>query len=124
MTALVVPFTRDPLPASKPAPLVALSVGVQTAEEAQLSAQLLMACAPGKPDRLEATACILKREGGACVPIVGVDDRGLVVIASADVMRRIAVTIDAAGRKGAALDLLQAADQAEHLAALFQQSLH
>ncbi len=32
-------------------------------------------------------------------------------------MRRIAVTIDQAGRKGAALDLLRACDEAEALAA-------
>lgn len=122
MTALVMPFRRDPLrpPPGDPA----RTVGCQSADEALLAAQLLLACAPPSLDRLDACPAVQMRQGAAVQPIVIVDNRGLQVIASADVMRRIAVTLDASSRQGAALDLMQAADQAEELSRQIQKGAH
>lgn len=118
MTALVVPFARDPL---RPPPAADVdAIGCQSADEACLAAQLLLACAPPSLDRLDAAPAVQMRQGDPVRAIVIVDNRGLHVIASADAMRRIAVTVDHAGRAGAALDLMQAADQAEALARALQ----
>lgn len=119
MTALVLPFT--PAALRPPAPL---NVGCQSADEAMLACQLLLACAPPRRDALEAAPAVKKALHSPWSPIVIVDDRGLHIIASADVMRRIAVTLDQAGRKGAGLDLLRAADDAEALAAHMQRGGH
>lgn len=122
MTAIVLPFVALKGPAAPPVP-DPLHVGVQTAEEAILSTQVLLACAPPALDRLEVAPAVVDRQGLPIRAVVIVAARRLDIIASADVMRRIAVTVDHAGRKGAALDLLQACDQAEALAAHCQRSV-
>lgn len=128
MTAVILSFARDGAPETSIARRLRLTdplhVGCQSAQEAVLAAQLLMACALPRLDRLEVAPATREREGSPPVPTVIVDDRGLYIIASADVMRRIAVTLDDNGRKGAALDLLRACDQAEALAAHYQRSVH
>ena len=118
--------TLHPFPAGRPmsaSPGLHL-VGTEPADELMLAAQLLLACAPPRLDRFDAVPAVKKAAGSPWMPVVIVDDRGLSIIASADVMRRLAVTIDSAGRKGAALDLLGAADQAEALAAHLQRGGH
>ncbi len=90
------------------------------ADELTLLAQLLMACAPPRRDAIEACPAVKKREGFPWQGVVMIEDRGLTLIASADAIRRMAVAVSSAGRAGAALDLMQAADQAEALAAHYQ----
>lgn len=114
------PLKGLPVRGRRPGPSLQLVEGAAPVDEAVLAAQLLLACAPPRLDKLEADPAVIKREGVAWMPVVIVDDRGLQVIASADAVRRIAVAVDVAGRTGAALDLMQAADQAEALAALMQ----
>lgn len=99
-------------------------VGTAEADELTMTASMLMACAPPRLDRLEVTPGVIKREGHPWMPVVIVADRGLDLIGSADFMRRIAVAIDAAGRQGAALDLMQGADQAETLASHMQRGMN
>lgn len=110
------------LPIRGARPALELVPTADARDEAVLAAQLLTACAPGRADRLDTVAAVKKREGSPWQPIVIVDDRGLNIIASADAMRRLAVVVDAAGRQGAALDLMQAADDAEALASHMQRS--
>lgn len=101
-------------------PALELIPGAAEGDEAALLAQLLIACAPGRPDKLDAAPAAKMRQGAPVQPIVIVNDRDLLIAASADVMRRLAVAIDGAGRRGAALDLLNACDQAEALASQIQ----
>lgn len=137
MTCIVLPFTVEPRPPATGAvvdfpprertaslPFRHTRVGCQTADEAHIAARLLLACAAPRLDRLDATAMLMKREGQPYRALVVVHWGGLDVIASADAMRRIAVNVDFAGRQGAALDLLQACDQAEALADQMQRSHH
>ena len=124
MTALVLPFGRTAPPPPPMAIPANLNVGCQSADEAMLACQLLLACAPPRRDALDAAPAVKKSLHQPWTPIVIVDDRGLHIIASADVVRRIAVTIDQAGRKGAALDLLRACDDAEALAGHMQRGGH
>ncbi len=79
---------------------------------------------PRALDRLDTCPAVVKRAGQAFRPtvIVMVDDRELIF--SADAARRIALTIDGAGKRGAALDLMQVADLAEALAAKLEGKLH
>lgn len=108
------------LPMRGARPTLELIPNAGAGDEAVLASQLLLACAPGRPDKLEAAPAVKMRQGEPTQPLVIVDDRGLMIIASADAMRRIAVLIDGSGRQGAALDLMQAADQAEALASHLQ----
>lgn len=134
MTASIYPFAPQarayatgPLrgqPIRGASPTLELVADATPADEAVLAAQLLLACAPGRPDKLEAAPAVKMRQGAPTQPIVIVDDLGLLVVASADAMRRIAVVIDAAGRQGAAHDLLQACDQAEALASHLQRGMN
>ncbi len=94
------------------------------ADETILAVQLLTACAPPRFDRLEAAPAVKMRQGAPVQAIVIVEADHLHLIASADVMRRMAVVVDGAGRTGAALDLMQAADQAEALAGALQRGAH
>lgn len=127
MTAIVLPFAVQPSSTATPpthALRPATRIACQSAEEAGLAAQLLLACAAPRHDRLDAVPTLMKREGQPYRPLVVVHWGGLDVIASADAMRRIALTIDFAGRQGAALDLLGACDTAEALANQLQRSHH
>lgn len=108
------------LPIRGARPTLELVPTAEADDETILAAQLLLACAPGRPDRLDCCPAVKKREGFAWQALVIVDHGGLSIIASADVMRRMAVVIDSAGRRGAALDLMNAADQAEALSAHMQ----
>lgn len=129
MTAIVLNLDAARRGASAAADQVAVRTGpatvsIQSAQEALLLGQLLLACAPPRLDRLEATPAVRQREGSAPAGLVIVTDRDVHIIASADTMRRLAVRIDDAGRTGAALDLLRACDQAEALAAHLHRSLN
>ncbi|WP_312782042.1 hypothetical protein [Brevundimonas sp.] len=117
-TATVIPLRpADPTP-PRPAPIIALC-------EPDIAQRLTAALfRPRALDRLETCPAAVKRVGQAYRPtvIVMVDDRELIF--SADAARRIALTIDAAGKRGAALDLLQVADTAEALARKLEGGLH
>lgn len=112
------PLSGLPIRGSRPA--LELIPTAEAADETVLAAQLLMACAPGRADKLDCCPAVKKREGDPWQALVIVDHRGLSIIASADVMRRMAVVVDGAGRMGAALDLMNACDQAEALSAHMQ----
>lgn len=112
------PLRGLPIRGSRPA--LELIPTAEAGDETILAAQLLLACAPGRPDRLECCPAVKKREGAPWQALVIVDHGGLSIIASADVMRRMAVIIDSASRQGAALDLLNACDQAEALSSHMQ----
>lgn len=116
----VIDFPARAEPAARQ-PALTLRVDAAPADEAVLASRLLLACAPPSMDQLDAAPAVQMRQGDCVRPIVVVDNRGLHIIASADAMRRMAVVIQGAGREGAALDLLQAADQAEELARKLQQ---
>lgn len=79
---------------------------------------------PRALDRLDVAPATVLRAGGLYRPvvIVSIDDRPLIF--SADAARRIAVTLDAAHRTGAALDLMQGADDAEALSHSIKGRLH
>ena len=70
---------------------------------------------PRATDRLDASPATVIRPRRACRPVVIVDLDDAPLIVSADAARRIACTLDAGGRRGAALDLIQGADDAEAL---------
>ena len=76
-------------------------------------------------DRLDAVPAVERGIGRPWTGLVIVDlGKAGYVNATADVMRRVAVTLDHGGRKGAALDLLNACDLAEALAADLQSGVH
>lgn len=70
---------------------------------------------PRAVDRLDVSPATVIRPRRACRPVVIVDLDDTPLIVSADAARRIACTLDAGGRRGAALDLIQGADDAEAL---------
>lgn len=121
MTAILLPFAAPSAPTSQLPPR---RLAAQTAEEAVLVAQVLLACAPPRADRLDCKAAVIQSEHAPWRPAVVVPSRGLEVIASTDTMRRIAVSLDDAGRNRAALDLLAACDEAEALAAHMLRSVN
>lgn len=115
-TATVLPF--PPPPGERVMPSVSTS-------EPDLALRLMQALFRRRAlDRLDVAPATVMRAGGLYRPvvIVSIDDRPLIF--SADAARRIAVTLDAAGRKGAALDLMQSADDAEALSHAIKGRLH
>lgn len=113
-TAKVIPLR----PAPPSPPLISLS-------EPDIGQRLTQALfRPRALDRLETCPAVVKRAGQPYRPtvIVMIDDRELIF--SADAARRIALTIDRAGKRGAALDLIQVADLSEALAHKLEGKLH
>lgn len=97
---------------------------VQTSEP-DLADRLMSALfRPRALDRLDVAPATVLRAGSLYRPVVIVSLSDHPLIFSADAARRIAVTLDAAHRTGAALDLMQAADDAEALSHALQGKLN
>ena len=96
------------------------------ATEATVSARIAaITTAAGALDRLECQPFASKQAGLPYQPMVAVMDReALVLLVPADMARRLAVIQSELGRGGAALDLMQGADQAEEISRLLQKGMH
>jgi hypothetical protein len=113
------------LPSSLLSPEAVEVLRTVAAAEAQLHDTLSAATlAPYALDQLSCHPATARAEGGFFRPIVMVMIDDQPVIMSADTARRLAVRQSSQRRQGAALDLMECADQAEALSSRLQRSMN